>query len=313
MIGDRLQGSEMASLIIFSVISLLLPSIVRSFYLPGVAPRHFQTGDLLHVKVNKLSSRRTQLPYDYYSVNFCKPPKIMNSAENLEEVLRGDRIENSVHSNSAKFPVTAESARSFKEKIDDQYRVNMILDNLPVAVLVHQNFINMDFELVLNTVLMLQSRKDEFFINNHLSFKVKYHLDPVSDSACIVGFEVTPISINHKSKVWDENNTQLATCHSKLQDSFAQQQMATSEELCSEDYHWWWKAYLTGGSSALYLFSYSVFYFFTRLEITKVVSGMLYFGYMLIGSYAFFVLTGSTGFYASFWFVRKIYSSVKID
>ena len=35
--------------------------------------------------------------------------------------------------------------------------------------------------------------------------------------------------------------------------------------------------------------------------------------YMLIGSYAFFVLTGTIGFYACFWFVRKIYSSVKID
>lgn len=84
-------------------------------------------------------------------------------------------------------------------------------------------------------------------------------------------------------------------------------------QLCSEDYHWWWRAYLTAGSSALYLFLYSVFYFFTKLEITKFVSGVLYFGYMLIVSYAFFVLTGTIGFYACFWFVRKIYSSVKID
>ena len=84
-------------------------------------------------------------------------------------------------------------------------------------------------------------------------------------------------------------------------------------QLCSEDYHWWWRAYLTAGSSALYLFLYSIFYFFTKLEITKLVSGILYFGYMLIGSYAFFVLTGTIGFYACFWFVRKIYSSVKID
>lgn len=84
-------------------------------------------------------------------------------------------------------------------------------------------------------------------------------------------------------------------------------------QLCSEDYHWWWRSYLTAGSSALYLFLYSIFYFFTKLEITKLVSGILYFGYMLIGSYAFFVLTGTIGFYACFWFVRKIYSSVKID
>jgi transmembrane 9 superfamily protein 2/4 len=47
------------------------------------------------VKVNKLTSIKTQLPYEYYSLNYCKPEKILNSGENLGEVLRGDRIENS--------------------------------------------------------------------------------------------------------------------------------------------------------------------------------------------------------------------------
>lgn len=84
-------------------------------------------------------------------------------------------------------------------------------------------------------------------------------------------------------------------------------------QLCSEDYHWWWRAYLTSGSSALYLMLYATFYFFTKLEITKLVSGILYFGYMVIISYSFFVLTGTIGFYACFWFVRTIYASVKID
>lgn len=51
--------------------------------------------DPLYVKVNKLSSTRTQLPYEYYSLPFCQPDKIINVAENLGEVLRGDRIENS--------------------------------------------------------------------------------------------------------------------------------------------------------------------------------------------------------------------------
>lgn len=52
-------------------------------------------GDLLKVKVNKLTSTKTQLPYSYYSLPYCKPEKIVDSAENLGEVLRGDRIENS--------------------------------------------------------------------------------------------------------------------------------------------------------------------------------------------------------------------------
>lgn len=84
-------------------------------------------------------------------------------------------------------------------------------------------------------------------------------------------------------------------------------------QLCSEDYEWWWRSYLTSGSSGIYLFIYSIMYFFTKLNITKGVSGILYFGYMLIASYCFFVLTGTIGFVACFWFTRVIYSSVKID
>lgn len=37
-----------------------------------------------------------------------------------------------------------------------------------------------------------QSKDERYFINNHLSFLVKYHNDPETDTARIVGFEVIP-------------------------------------------------------------------------------------------------------------------------
>lgn len=619
----------------------LVASPIHCFYLPGVAPRDFQVGDLLQVKVNKLSSTKTQLPYDYYFLSYCKPSEIMNSAENLGEVLRGDRIENSVYAFkmreeqscqiACRKPLDAEAAKNFKEKIDDEYRVNMILDNLPVAVIkqrkdgaegkVYEHGFRVGFK-----GKYTGSDDEKYFIYNHLSFKVMYHKDLETDSARIVGFEVTPNSINHEYKEWKEQDTQLITCTKNVihggtvpqevddnkeivftydvtfeesstkwasrwdtyllmnddqihwfsiinslmivlflsgmvamimmrtlyRDIANYNQLETQDEaqeetgwklvhgdvfrpplnssllcvyvgtgvqvflmtlvtmifallgflspsnrgglmtamvllwvfmglfagyssarlykmfkgtewkkntlktafmfpgilfgiffvlnaliwgekssgavpfgtmfalvvlwfgisvplvfvgsylgfkkpaiedpvktnkiprqipeqawymkpvfsiliggilpfgavfielffiltsiwlnqfyyifgflfivfvillvtcaeitivlcyfqLCSEDYHWWWRSYLTAGSSALYLFLYSIFYFFTKLEITKLVSGILYFGYMLIGSYAFFVLTGTIGYYACFWFVRKIYASVKID
>jgi len=43
-------------------------------------------GDAVGVKVQKLSSTKTQLPYEYYSLPFCKPAEIVNSVENLGEV-----------------------------------------------------------------------------------------------------------------------------------------------------------------------------------------------------------------------------------
>ncbi|KAG0486836.1 hypothetical protein HPP92_008931 [Vanilla planifolia] len=624
------------------LLSLVLPS-ARSFYLPGVAPRDFQRGAELQVKVNKLSSTKTQLPYDYYFLEYCKPKNIVNSAENLGEVLRGDRIENSLYifkmmideacTVICRHNFTADGVKNFKEKIDDEYRVNVILDNLPVAVSKQRRDGSQSpsyehgFRVGYKDIQVAGTKDEKYYINNHLSFTVKYHKDTESEDARIVGFEVTPSSVHHEYNDWDEKNPRLLTCNAKAKvspgnhapqevtsdyivftydvtfqasdvkwasrwdtyllmsddqihwfsiinslmivlflsgmvamimmrtlyrDIANYNQLETQDEaqeetgwklvhgdvfrppvnsgllcvyvgtgvqffgmalvtmifallgflspsnrgglmtamvllwvfmglfagfssarlhkmfkgtewkkitlktafmfpgivfaiffvlnaliwgekssgavpfgtmfalvllwfgisvplvfvgsylgfkkpaiehpvktnkiprqipeqawymqpafsiliggilpfgavfielffiltsiwlnqfyyifgflflvflillitcaeitivlcyfqLCSEDYHWWWRAYLTAGSSALYLFLYAGFYFFTKLEITKLVSGILYFGYMLIVSYAFFVLTGTVGFYACFWFVRKIYSSVKID
>ncbi|KAA0035074.1 hypothetical protein IC582_003794 [Cucumis melo] len=614
------------------------------FYLPGVAPQDFHKGDLLRVKVNKLTSIKTQLPYSYYSLPYCRPKQIFDSAENLGEVLRGDRIENSPFEFKMREPemctilcrivLDAKMAKDFKEKIDDEYRVNMILDNLPLVFPIQRN--DQESSIVyqhgFHVGLRGQyagSKEERHFIYNHLTFTVKIHKDPITELSRIVGFEVKPFSVKHAYEdSWTEN-TRLTTCdpHAKrlvtnsetpqeveekneiiftydveylesnvkwasrwdtyllmaddqihwfsivnslmivlflsgmvamimlrtlYRDISKYNQLETQEEaqeetgwklvhgdvfrpplksdllcvyvgtgvqffgmslvtiifaalgflspsnrgglmtamlllwvfmgifagyasarlyrmfkgtewkkitlktaimfpatifsiffvlnaliwgekssgavpfgtmfalvflwfcisvplvfvggylgfkkpaiedpvktnkiprqipeqawymnptfsvliggilpfgavfielffiltsiwlhqfyyifgflfivflilivtcaeitivlcyfqLCSEDYHWWWRSYLTSGSSALYLFLYAAFYFFTKLEITKPVSGMLYFGYMLIGSYAFFVLTGTIGFYACFWFTRLIYSSVKID
>ncbi|CAK9329739.1 unnamed protein product [Citrullus colocynthis] len=614
------------------------------FYLPGVAPQDFHKGDLLRVKVNKLTSIKTQLPYSYYSLPYCRPKQIFDSAENLGEVLRGDRIENSPFEFKMREPemctilcrivLDGKMAKDFKEKIDDEYRVNMILDNLPLVFPIQRNDqeSSVVYQHGFHVGLRGQyagSKEERHFIYNHLTFTVKIHKDPITELSRIVGFEVKPFSVKHAYEdSWTEN-TRLTTCdpHAKrmvtnsetpqeveekneiiftydveylesdvkwasrwdtyllmaddqihwfsivnslmivlflsgmvamimlrtlYRDISKYNQLETQEEaqeetgwklvhgdvfrpplksdllcvyvgtgvqffgmslvtiifaalgflspsnrgglmtamlllwvfmglfagytsarlyrmfkgtewkkialktafmfpatifsiffvlnaliwgekssgavpfgtmfalvflwfcisvplvfvggylgfkkpaiedpvktnkiprqipeqawymnptfsvliggilpfgavfielffiltsiwlhqfyyifgflfivflilivtcaeitivlcyfqLCSEDYHWWWRSYLTSGSSALYLFLYAAFYFFTKLEITKPVSGMLYFGYMLIGSYAFFVLTGTIGFYACFWFTRLIYSSVKID
>ena len=84
-------------------------------------------------------------------------------------------------------------------------------------------------------------------------------------------------------------------------------------QLCAEDYHWWWRAFLTSGSSGLYLFIYSIVYMSTKMVMTWGVSILLYVGYMLIASYSFFMLTGAVGFLACFLFVHAIYGAVKVE
>lgn len=83
--------------------------------------------------------------------------------------------------------------------------------------------------------------------------------------------------------------------------------------LCAEDYHWWWRSFLTSGFTAVYFFLYSIHFYVTKLEIEDFVSTFLYCGYTLIMTFLFLLLTGTIGFFASFWFVTKIYSSVKVD
>jgi len=83
--------------------------------------------------------------------------------------------------------------------------------------------------------------------------------------------------------------------------------------LCAEDYQWWWRSFLTSGFTAGYLFVYCCHYFMTKLQIEDAASTFLYFGYTLIMVFLFFLLTGTIGFFSCFWFVRKIYSVVKVD
>ncbi|VDL60046.1 unnamed protein product [Hymenolepis diminuta] len=89
--------------------------------------------------------------------------------------------------------------------------------------------------------------------------------------------------------------------------------VATYFQLCSEDYHWWWRSFITSGGAAVYLFLYSIYYFATRLEITSFVPTLLYFGYCSIISATFFILTGTIGFFSAFTFLRKIYAAIKVD
>ena len=115
---------------------------VRSFYLPGVAPHEYMPDERVDIKVNKLSSTKTQLPYDYYSLPFCRPGEVNNAVENLGEVLHGSVIQNSpyeilmhqqVFKVLCRMEVKTASAKTLAQRIIEDYRVHLIMDNLPAA------------------------------------------------------------------------------------------------------------------------------------------------------------------------------------
>ncbi|KAH7312839.1 hypothetical protein BKA65DRAFT_516760 [Rhexocercosporidium sp. MPI-PUGE-AT-0058] len=83
--------------------------------------------------------------------------------------------------------------------------------------------------------------------------------------------------------------------------------------LCSENYHWHWRAFMTAGASAFYVFANALIYWITKLRLSRLAGSVLYIGYSALVSFLFFILTGSIGFFASWLFVQKIYGSIKID
>jgi transmembrane 9 superfamily protein 2/4 len=83
--------------------------------------------------------------------------------------------------------------------------------------------------------------------------------------------------------------------------------------LCKEDPRWWWWSFGVSANSGLYFFLYSCVYFFTELGVTRFSGIVLYFGYMLLGSVTYALITGCVGFWATFFFIRAIYSLIRVD
>lgn len=84
-------------------------------------------------------------------------------------------------------------------------------------------------------------------------------------------------------------------------------------QLSMEDHRWWWRSFLSGGSTGLFVYAYSFFYYFYRSKMTGLLQGAFYFGYMLVLCYFFFIMLGFVGFYSALVFVRHIYSNLKTD
>ncbi|KAI0819995.1 Nonaspanin [Trametes gibbosa] len=83
--------------------------------------------------------------------------------------------------------------------------------------------------------------------------------------------------------------------------------------LCREDYRWHWRAFLTGGGSAFWLLGYGIVYWASRLSLDSFSSTVLYFGYLLLLALLDFLVTGTIGFLATYWAVRRLYSAIRVD
>lgn len=62
--------------------------------------------------------------------------------------------------------------------------------------------------------------------------------------------------------------------------------------LCAENYMWHWRAFMTAGASAGYVFLNAMLYWVTKLQLGGLAGSVLYVGYSALISFLFFILTG---------------------
>jgi hypothetical protein len=123
-------------------------------------------------------------------------------------------------------------------------------------------------------------------------------------------------------------------------------------QLSMEDYRWWWRSFASGGSTGVFIFVHSFFYYAYRYSSSSsplhpfaapppsiwpsvLVSASLtlpplpfprlrskmhgflqlsfYFGYMSLVSWFFFVMLGTVGWWSALVFVRNIYRNIHVD
>eukprot|EP00331_Platyophrya_macrostoma_P029188 CAMPEP_0176436774 /NCGR_PEP_ID=MMETSP0127-20121128/18185_1 /TAXON_ID=938130 /ORGANISM="Platyophrya macrostoma, Strain WH" /LENGTH=600 /DNA_ID=CAMNT_0017820191 /DNA_START=1 /DNA_END=1803 /DNA_ORIENTATION=- len=176
-------------------------------------------GETLALRVNSLTSHQGVLPYPFYSVKTCEPSKERlkkeRKHENLGEILWGDQIEPSEYFVGVLKNVTCRKVcqplsfstkdmETLTKRIEQHYRGNMVLDNLPVAQLTNAGprhpKVLLGYPLGVPAKLSLQKKT---LINNHLHFTILFNEPDVHDDANeetyrIVGFYVSAHSVNYQ-------------------------------------------------------------------------------------------------------------------
>ncbi|XP_075211295.1 transmembrane 9 superfamily protein member 4 [Lycorma delicatula] len=194
---------------------LLWNEASEAFYIPGVAPVEFKEGAPIEVKAVKMTSTRTQLPYEYYSLPFCRPKnRTIYKSENLGEVLRGDRIVNTpyevrmaedvscrllCHSPDNPIHWTYDDQQKVMNRINHDYSVHLLVDNLPCATKISEDQFEHGYRLGYTI-------DNKAFIHNHLTLTLHHHSNNNGETFRVVGFEVQPLSIDYKQLKFNGEN-----------------------------------------------------------------------------------------------------------
>lgn len=220
--------------LVVGIVSGFLLQGIHGFYIPGVNPHSFSEGDKVKLKVNKMTSTKTQMPYDYYSLPFCEPEGgPVEDNENLGEFLAGDKIQSSPYVLMMKKDMYCEhlckaslgrpeqsgmSANRVVRAIRAHYHNNWIVDNLSSA-----SKVETDEQITTRywqgfPVGYISEDTRMAFVHNHVNIEIMYHaVETESDKFRIVRFTVEPFSIKHDVN-YDVSEDDIANSYNDPED-----------------------------------------------------------------------------------------------
>ncbi|KAK7246879.1 hypothetical protein RIF29_41749 [Crotalaria pallida] len=83
--------------------------------------------------------------------------------------------------------------------------------------------------------------------------------------------------------------------------------------LNAENYHWQWTSFFSAASTAIYVYLYSIYYYYVKTKMSGFFQTSFYFGYTLMFCLGLGILCGAVGYLGSNLFVRRIYRNIKCD
>eukprot|EP00929_Paragymnodinium_shiwhaense_P050128 TRINITY_DN25265_c0_g1_i1.p1 TRINITY_DN25265_c0_g1~~TRINITY_DN25265_c0_g1_i1.p1 ORF type:complete len:646 (+),score=142.48 TRINITY_DN25265_c0_g1_i1:73-2010(+) len=279
-----------ATMKVLAAVGLL--QAAHAVYLPGFSPNQYMEGDKVDLKVNKLTSAKTQLPYSYYTLPYCAPEKIQPQVENLGETLMGDVTENSAFDLSmlknetckvlCKRPLSEDDKKSLRKMIEGEYIVNWMIDNLPAAtryVTLKADGTDGPSYKYADGYFVGVMQDGKYYVHNHVLLDLHFHANPEKyEGYRIVAFEVEPRSITQYTMDDDEEPSGLvATCQDSSPTAFELDQH--NNIVYTYDIRWtwseirWasrWDSYLKMTGSQIHWFS-----IMNSLLILVFLSGMV--------------------------------------
>ncbi|ONK56234.1 uncharacterized protein A4U43_C10F5500 [Asparagus officinalis] len=83
--------------------------------------------------------------------------------------------------------------------------------------------------------------------------------------------------------------------------------------LNAENYHWQWTSFFCAASTSIYVYLYSIYYYFVKTKMSGFFQTSFYFGYTLMFCLGLGMFCGAIGYLGATLFVRRIYRNIKCD